>query len=143
VLQTKDGALHAAIHVKSDKGGKEYVSLDSPDQDAKNLEGTNAVLSGRSFSFKVPQLHGEYAGTVTEDGNAIEGTRTQQSSSMPLRFNKGPSDAPVPTAPTSTPAAPLTLPELKANRWSKIRRLRVQTASGWRSAYLNGESSGC
>ena len=123
VLQTKDGALHAAIHVKSDKAGKEYVSLDSPDQDAKNLEGTDAVLSGRSFSFKMPQLHGEYAGTVTEDGTAIEGTWTQQSSSMPLRFNKTPSDAPVPTAPTATQAAPVTLPELKSKLDAELKPL--------------------
>ena len=123
VLQTKDGALHVAIHVKSDKGGKEYASLDSPDQDAKNLEGADAVLSGRRFSFKVPQVHGEYAGTVTEDGKAIEGSWTQQGSSMPLRFDKAPSDTPVPTAPTAAQATPLTLPELKARLDAELKPL--------------------
>jgi D-alanyl-D-alanine-carboxypeptidase/D-alanyl-D-alanine-endopeptidase len=121
ILQTKDGALHVAIHVKSDKGGKEYVSLDSPDQDAKNLEGADAVLSGRRFSFKVPQVHGEYAGTVTEDGKAIEGSWTQQGSSMPLRFDKTPSATPAPTAPTA--AAALTLTELKAKVDAELKPL--------------------
>ncbi|MGO9366522.1 MAG: serine hydrolase domain-containing protein [Terriglobales bacterium] len=120
MLQTKDGALHAAIHVKSDKAGKEYVSLDSPDQDAKNLEGTDAVLRGRSFSFKVPQLHGEYAGRVTDDGNVVEGTWKQHGGSMPLRFNKTPSDAPVPTA---AQAGPVTLPELKAKLDAELKPL--------------------
>jgi D-alanyl-D-alanine-carboxypeptidase/D-alanyl-D-alanine-endopeptidase len=123
VLQTKYGALHAAIHVTSDKGGKEYLSLDSPDQDVKNLEGADAVLIGRSFSFKVPQLQGEYVGTVTEDGNAIEGTWRQQGSSIPLRFKKTPNDTPVPIAPTTAQAAPLTLPELKAKLDAELKPL--------------------
>ena len=122
VLQTKDGALHVVIHVMSDKAGKEYVSLDSPDQDAKNLEGTDAVLTGRNFSFKMPQLHGEYAGTVTEDGNSIAGTWTQQGSSLLLRFNKAPSDR-APTVPTTAAAAPLKLPELKAKLDAELKPL--------------------
>jgi CubicO group peptidase (beta-lactamase class C family) len=120
LLQTKDGSLHVVIHVKSDKAGKEYVSLDSPDQDAKNLEGSDAVLSGRSFSFKMPQLHGEYAGKVTEDGKAIAGTWAQQGSSMPLRLTKAPSDPSAPTASTA-PAAPLMLTELKAKLDAELK----------------------
>jgi serine-type D-Ala-D-Ala carboxypeptidase/endopeptidase len=120
LLQTKDGSLHVVIHVKSDKAGKEYVSLDSPDQDAKNLEGSDAVLSGRSFSFKMPQLHGEYAGTLTEDGKAIAGTWAQQGSSMPLRLTKAPSDPSAPTASTA-PAAPLMLTELKAKLDAELK----------------------
>ena len=118
ILATPDGPLHVAIHAKSDKAGKEYVTLDSPDQLAKDLGCTGAVLEGRSFKFETPSIKGSFAGTVIADGSTLVGTWTE-GKALPLSLAKGmAAKAAGETAPKA-----LTLGELKEKLEGELKPL--------------------
>jgi len=114
IVGTWTGTLHAGsvslrlvLHVTSDAAGKLQVALDSVDQNAMGLPGSNVALEGSSFKFDIPSVHGSYAGTLSADGNSLSGTWTQ-SGSLPLDFVRGKAEVlptPEPT-PTPMPARP-------------------------------------
>jgi CubicO group peptidase (beta-lactamase class C family) len=123
ILTTPNGPLHAVIHVKSDAAGKEYVTLDSPDQAAKNIEGANAALNGPKFSFDVPGIQGSYSGSLNSSGDELAGLWTQPSASanpLPLTFRK-PASRVVSATPASVP--PIALSELKAKLDPELKPL--------------------
>ena len=114
-LQVDGGLLRLALHVSTDTAGKLSVTLDSLDQNAMGLQGSNAVLKGDSFSFEIPSVSGTYTGTLDGDGKNIRGTWSQ-GVPLPLVFTRQ-NGGPVPTAmPTPTPAPampPVALDNLK------------------------------
>ena len=114
-LQVDGGLLRLALHVNTDTAGKLSVTLDSLDQNAMGLQGSNAVLKGDSFSFEIPSVSGTYTGTLDGDGKNIRGTWSQ-GVPLPLVFTRQ-NGGPVPTAmPTPTPAPampPVALDNLK------------------------------
>jgi len=97
------GSLRLALHVKADSAGKLSVTLDSLDQHAMGLAGSNAVLKGDSFSFEIPSVSGTYKGIVGDDGNSINGTWSQ-GVPMPLVFARHSSGAWPTAMPTPVPA---------------------------------------
>jgi len=109
------GSLRLTLHVSTDSAGKLSVTLDSLDQHAMGLKGSNAVLKGNSFSFEVPSVSGTYTGTLDDDGKSIRGTWSQ-GVPLPLVFTRH-NGGPMPTAmPTPTPAPavpPVALDHLK------------------------------
>jgi serine-type D-Ala-D-Ala carboxypeptidase/endopeptidase len=109
------GSLRLALHVSTDSAGKLSVTLDSLDQHAMGLPGSNAVLKGNNFSFEIPSVSGTYTGTLDSDGKSITGT-WNQGVPLPLIFTRqsgGPTPTPMPT-PTPAPAVPpVALDDLK------------------------------
>ena len=107
--------MRLVLHVKKDPAGNLSVTLDSLDQHAMGLAGSDTVLKGDSFSFKIPSVSGTYTGTLDDDGNSIRGTWSQ-GVPLPLVFTRQ-NGGPVPTAiPTPTPAPampPVALDNLK------------------------------
>ena len=106
-LTVGNGSLRLALHVKADAAGKLSVTLDSLDQHAMGLAGSNAALKGKTFSFKIPSVSGTYTGTLADDGDSISGTWSQ-GVPLPLDFSRF-SGGPLPTAklaPTPAPAKP-------------------------------------
>lgn len=81
-------ALRLVLHVTGSAGSLR-VTLDSPDQHANGLQGSNAVLDGKSFSFQIPAVHGTYTGTLAGDGKTIDGTWSQSGATLPLAFSRG------------------------------------------------------
>ena len=79
--------LHLALHVSSLSQGGFSVAMDSLDQGAMGLAGSNVVLSGNEFSFEIPLVHGSYRGTVGADAKTIEGI-WGQGTSTPLDFTR-------------------------------------------------------
>lgn len=80
--------LHLVLHVTGSAGNL-HVTLDSPDQHATGLQGSNAVLDGKNFSFQIPSVQGTYTGTLAADGKSISGTWSQSGATLPLAFNRG------------------------------------------------------
>jgi hypothetical protein len=79
-----DGArFRLVLHVTSDSAGKLGVSIDSVDQDAMGIPGSNATFNGNSFAFEVPSVNGKYLGTLTSDGSTLKGTWTQRKPDRP------------------------------------------------------------
>ena len=83
-LHAGSNTLRVQITVKSDANGKESCTLDSLDQDAMGLECDRVEFRGDDFSFDVPVVHGHWAGKLSEDGKALNGTWDQGS---PLMLN--------------------------------------------------------
>lgn len=90
--------LRLVLHVNAGAGGKLDVALDSVDQGAMGLPGSNAILKDRAFTFAIPSVRGTYVGTLGADGNSIDGTWTQ-GTPLPLKFVR----ATVATVPTPEP----------------------------------------
>jgi D-alanyl-D-alanine-carboxypeptidase/D-alanyl-D-alanine-endopeptidase len=86
-LQTGSTSLRLALHVSIDSAGNLSVTLDSLDQGAMGLAGSNAVLSGNGFSFDIPSVSGTYSGTLGSDGKSMSGTWSQ-GVPMPLVFTR-------------------------------------------------------
>lgn len=76
-LESGGAKLRLQIQVKSDRAGTEYCSLDSLDQGAMELACENVRLEGDHFSFEVPAVHGQWTGTLAEDGSALKGVWSQ------------------------------------------------------------------
>jgi hypothetical protein len=79
--------LNLALHVTGSSSSQLTVALESLDQGAMGLQGSNAVLTGNEFSFQIPSVHGSYHGVVSADGKSITGTWSQ-SGTVPLDFTK-------------------------------------------------------
>ncbi len=77
-------SLHIQLHIRSDKAGQEFCTLDSLDQHAMGLECANVVLTGSNFSLDVPVVRGSWKGTLSSDGKTLTGTWNQ---GIPLPLN--------------------------------------------------------
>ena len=80
-------AIRGQLNVKSDPAGKEYCTLDSPDQPVVGLACENVVFAGIDFSFEIPAVRGRFKGKLTSDGKILEGT-WDQGVPQPLRFER-------------------------------------------------------
>ena len=110
-LTSSVGLLHVALHVKSDKAGREYVTIDSPDQLTRNLAGEDVTFSGQSFRFTVPTAHhAQFSGTVS--GDTLEGSWKQDNLAESATVHL--THAALPAPADSVAAAPMSLKELKA-----------------------------
>lgn len=63
------------------------VTLDSPDQGAKNIKIGPVTLTGKDLNIKAPMLLGEYKGTLTND-TLISGSWSQAGKTTPLELVK-------------------------------------------------------
>jgi len=98
-LEAGGSKLRIQIQVKSDRAGKEYCSMDSVDQGAMGIPCDNVTFSGGRFSFDVPLAKGNWSGTLSENGNELNGTWTQ-GKGLPLQLTRQQ------TAITSKPPEP-------------------------------------
>jgi serine-type D-Ala-D-Ala carboxypeptidase/endopeptidase len=92
VLNTGRISLHTLLHVSRTSTGELSVALDSLDQGAIGLPGSNTVLKGNRFTFEIPSVSGTYVGTVSADSKTINGTWTQ-GTPLALVFEKIPTKA--------------------------------------------------
>src|SRR5262249_6292651 len=89
--------LRVAVHITADPDGQLKGTLDSLDQGARGIPITAIVVSGRGLTFTVPAVGGSFTGTLSDDGNTIDGSWTQ-GASLPLVLARG--------APPPPPGAP-------------------------------------
>jgi CubicO group peptidase (beta-lactamase class C family) len=79
--------LRIQVQVKSDRAGKEYCALDSLDQGASALPCDNVQFQGDRFSFEVPSVMGHWSGTLSQNGNELDGAWSQ-GQDLPLRLTR-------------------------------------------------------
>jgi serine-type D-Ala-D-Ala carboxypeptidase/endopeptidase len=91
------GPLHLKLHITAASDGSLAGTLDSPDQGASGLQCTDFHREGRTLSFSVPAVHGNWRGSVDNDGATLTGTWSQ-GTPMPLTFSR---DSFVPAAKPS------------------------------------------
>jgi hypothetical protein len=63
------------------------VTLDSPDQGAKDIPGGPVTLDKQKLVIQAPSINGEYSGVVISD-STIDGTWTQNGGTFPLNLKK-------------------------------------------------------
>jgi hypothetical protein len=63
------------------------ATLDSPDQNAKDIPCGEVILDKEKLVIKAPVINGEYSGIVTGD-STINGTWSQNGNSLPLNLKK-------------------------------------------------------
>jgi hypothetical protein len=79
--------LHLVLHITAGKDGVLAATLDSVDQNAPGIPVSSVALKDGKLSLTVDAVHGTYNGTVSADGNAIDGTWSQ-GQELPLKFTR-------------------------------------------------------
>lgn len=85
---TADGMdLRVVFNIKLTEMDSLTVTLDSPDQGAKDIPAGPVILDMQKLVIKAPDINGEYSGIVSSD-STIEGTWTQNGGTFPLNLKK-------------------------------------------------------
>lgn len=63
------------------------VTLDSPDQGAKDIPAGPVIVDNQKIIIQAPGINGEYNGTLTSD-STIDGTWSQNGGTLPLNVKK-------------------------------------------------------
>lgn len=63
------------------------VTLDSPDQNAKDIPAGPVIVENQKIIIKAPDINGQYDGTVAND-STITGTWSQNGVTFPLDIKK-------------------------------------------------------
>ncbi|HET9330672.1 MAG TPA: serine hydrolase domain-containing protein [Steroidobacteraceae bacterium] len=114
----RQGTLRIQIALKSDRDGREYCVLDSPDQLAWHIDCGEVSWARPDLAFEVPAVGGAWRGTLSGDASALSGTWSQGGRDLPLKLMRQvrplePPPAPkMTTEPALAPAEAAALPAL-------------------------------
>lgn len=86
-LSANGTELRVVFNLKLVQKDSLTVTLDSPDQGAKDIPGGPVTLVMKKLVIQVPSINGEYSGIVTSD-STITGTWTQNGGTLPLNLKK-------------------------------------------------------
>jgi CubicO group peptidase (beta-lactamase class C family) len=92
-LATGNAPVHIQVVVKSDTAGREFCTVDSPDQQVMGMECANVVFFGTSCSFDIPAFSAHWSGTLSADGNSLNGTLSKGGTAA-LNFSRQSSELP-------------------------------------------------
>jgi hypothetical protein len=87
-LTAGQAKLRLGLHIAKTSTGDYTSTLDSVDQGRMGLPVTHTLVSGNSLHLELPDLHAQFDGTHSLDGNEIDGTFTQ-GARFPLTFKRG------------------------------------------------------
>ncbi len=79
--------LRVVFNLKLVQKDSLIVTLDSPDQGAKDIPAGPVVVENQKIIIKAPGINGQYDGTVTSD-STITGTWSQNGGTFPLDIKK-------------------------------------------------------
>ena len=88
VLKIGDLKLRLVLKISDGPNGQLQAVMDSPDQNANNLEVDSITLQGNVLRFEMKKLYITYEGTLNTAGSEITGTFTQAGTSASLVFRK-------------------------------------------------------
>jgi len=90
VLQPPGGPqLHLTMELaNSAPGGKASAKIVSVDQSPDSIPIASIVQTGNTIDIDMRMIGGRYSGTLSEDGNGIDGTLTQNGANIPLKFTR-------------------------------------------------------
>ena len=89
-ISTPTGALNVSVDFASASDGKVSATISIPMQGAKDMALTGVSFNGKDVTFEIPGVPGDpkFKGTLSADGNKIEGSFTQGGASMPLMLER-------------------------------------------------------
>jgi pimeloyl-ACP methyl ester carboxylesterase len=78
--------LRLVFNISQKDDGTYAATLDSPDQGASGIPVASAILKERQFDLQAPAIGGVYEGTVSDDGQSIDGNWSQGGRTFPVRL---------------------------------------------------------
>ncbi len=88
VLKLGEVKLRLVLKISEGPNGQLQAVMDSPDQNASNLQVDSIALQGNVLRFEMKKLFIAYEGTLNPTSSEIVGTFTQAGTSAPLIFRK-------------------------------------------------------
>lgn len=79
--------LRVVFNLKLVQKDSLIVTLDSPDQGAKDIPAGPVLVENKKVIIKAPGINGQYEGTVVSD-STITGTWSQNGGNLPLDLKK-------------------------------------------------------
>jgi len=86
-LSTDGMELRVVFNIKLVQKDSLTVTLDSPDQNAKDIPAGPVVVENQKVIIKAPVINGQYEGTVKSD-SIITGTWSQNGGTFPFDIKK-------------------------------------------------------
>lgn len=80
--------LRIVFNIKKADDNTYKATMDSPDQGAKDIPVSKVTLTGNKIKIEMPQIRGEYNGTVNGNSKNITGTWTQAGKEFNLPLEK-------------------------------------------------------
>jgi hypothetical protein len=87
-VETPNGALRLAVHLKNQPDKTVKGTMDSLDQNAMDLPLNDIVQKGSAVEFQLSLVNGAYKGTLNKDATLLEGEWSQGGASLPLTLKK-------------------------------------------------------
>jgi len=104
-LDTGMGKLRVVFHILNSEDGL-IATMDSPDQGAKGIPTSSVIRSGASLKIEAKGIKGSFDGKISSDLSTIDGTWTQNGSSMPLTLKRTKDQAAIETKHPQVPTKP-------------------------------------
>jgi len=82
-----DMSMRVVLHVKT-AGASTTAMLDSPDQAAYAIRVSSLSHAGDKAGFEIPSLGISYAGTLSADGDTLDGAASAMDLSLPLKLTR-------------------------------------------------------
>lgn len=82
-------SLPLVLNIEEGEDGTLTATLDSPDQAVFGVPTESVTLIGKGLTVELPAIGGRYVGTLSEDGQTLDGMWTQGTISVPLVMTKG------------------------------------------------------
>jgi uncharacterized protein len=86
-LDTGAMKLRVVFHIVNTEDGL-IATMDSPDQGMKDLPATSVTRSGNTLKIEAKNLNGNFEGKIAADLSSIDGTWSQNGSTLPLLLNR-------------------------------------------------------
>src|SRR6185369_7926707 len=77
IPQAPNGELRIVIKIEAPEKDKLSAEFYSIDQNPRPLKADSVKTSGQGIKITIPTVNGTYEGTLSSDGNAINGTWNQ------------------------------------------------------------------
>lgn len=87
-LQAGEAQLHLLLHLSKSSSGSLRATLDSLDQGVFSIEATHVSFSADTLKLEVSSVGARFEGKVISNQEIIDGTWSQGTASLPLRFQR-------------------------------------------------------
>ena len=87
-VEIPQGNFHIIVHFQNQPDKTVLATMDSPEQDKKDLKLSGVAQKGLAVEFRSKMTGGAYRGTLNKAGTEITGRWTQGGKSNPLKLKK-------------------------------------------------------
>ena len=116
--------LRVVFHLTNTEDGLK-ATMDSPDQNMKGMPTTSVTRSGASLTIEAKNINGTYEGKISADLSSIEGTWSQNGSSLPLVLKRTKDEAILEPKRPQVPVKPYPYREEEVTYDNKVQNVTL------------------